>query len=42
MISTDTKWQAFCNICYMGESGVAIYACFPLFYKYHDMIVEKF
>ena len=39
-ISTDAKWQAFCKICYGGDSGIAMYACFPLFAKFYKLILH--
>jgi len=38
-ISPDAQWHAFCRLCYGGDSGLAIYACFPLFFKYHKLVL---
>jgi hypothetical protein len=34
-ISSDPKWQAFCRVLYLGERGIALFACFPLLYRFH-------
>ena len=40
-ISNDAKWQSFCKICYGGDSAIAMYACLPLFFKYHKLILQQ-
>ena len=39
-VSDDLEWQHFASLLSKGYSGLAMYACFPVFYRFYHMIAE--
>lgn len=39
-ISEEQEWQHFASLIIKGYSGLAMYACFPVFYRFYSMLAE--